>query len=50
MEVKQEVKKEVKPASWLGVKHFVLDNTNLAAQTIVHEHSEFSATAIAPWC
>ena len=43
MEVKQEVKKEVKPASWLEVKHFVLGNTKLAAQTIVHEHSELTS-------
>ena len=39
-----EVKKEVKPASGLGVKRGAQDNTT-RAQTIVHERSSLTPTS-----
>ena len=45
----KEVKKEVKPASWLEVKEevklFELDNT-ARSQTVVHEQSSFTPTSV----
>ena len=44
-EVKLEVKKEVKPASWLEVKLFELDDTT-RLQTIVHEQGSLTPASV----